>query len=53
MFRDSQKIVIEDPTAPSAAFMANICMEDLLEKLKILNYDNEFVHDLKMKNISR
>ncbi|XP_032665430.1 intraflagellar transport protein 57 homolog isoform X2 [Odontomachus brunneus] len=28
-------------------------MEDLLEKLKLLNYDSEFVQDLKMKPINR
>lgn len=54
MFRDSQKILIEDASAPSAAYNAYIQMEDLLEKLKILNYDNEIVQDLKMKKyISR
>ncbi|XP_008217705.1 intraflagellar transport protein 57 homolog [Nasonia vitripennis] len=53
MFRDTQKIIIEDAAAPSAAFAANIQMEDLLEKLKILNYDIEFVQELKMKYISR
>ena len=53
MFRDSPKVIIEDPDAPSAEYTANIRMEDLLEKLKLLNYDVEFVQNLKMKYISR
>ena len=53
MFREAPKIIIEDESAPSAAFAPNIQMEDLLEKLKILNYDIEFVQDLRMKYISR
>ncbi|XP_058791994.1 intraflagellar transport protein 57 homolog [Phymastichus coffea] len=54
MFRNSAKLLIEDPSAPSTAYAAYVQMEDLLEKLKILNYDNEIVEDLKMKKyISR
>ena len=53
MYRDSPKFLIEDPSAPAAVFGAFLRMEDLLEKLKLLNYDKEFVHDLKMKNINR
>ncbi|KAK0178808.1 hypothetical protein PV327_007658 [Microctonus hyperodae] len=53
MFRDTPKIIIDDGDAPSAPYVVNIRMEDLLEKLKILNYDNEFVHELKMKPINR
>ncbi|XP_070526771.1 intraflagellar transport protein 57 homolog isoform X2 [Cardiocondyla obscurior] len=53
MFRDSQKIVVEDGLAPSAPYIINIRMEDLLEKLKLLNYDSEFVQELKMKPINR
>ncbi|XP_011699103.1 PREDICTED: intraflagellar transport protein 57 homolog [Wasmannia auropunctata] len=53
MFRDTQKIVVEDGQAPSASYVINIRMEDLLEKLKLLNYDAEFVQELKMKPINR
>ncbi|XP_014213270.1 intraflagellar transport protein 57 homolog [Copidosoma floridanum] len=53
MFRDLPKLVIEDPSAPSIAFVANIRMEDLYEKLKLLNYDAEFIQELKMKHINR
>lgn len=53
MFRDSQKIVVEDETAPSAPYVINIRMEDLMEKLKLLNYDAEFVQELKIKPINR
>ena len=53
MYRDTPKIVIEDAVFPSAAFVVHIRMEDLLEKLKLLNYDMEFVQELKMKPINR
>ncbi|XP_012253436.2 intraflagellar transport protein 57 homolog [Athalia rosae] len=53
MFRETPKIVIEDAAAPSAAYVANVRMEDLMEKLKILNYDDEFVQNMKMKPINR
>lgn len=53
MFRDGQKIVVEDGLAPSAPYVINIRMEDLLEKLKLLNYDADFVQELKMKPINR
>lgn len=53
MFRESVKFIIEDAGAPSAAFAAHIRMEDLLEKLKLLNYDTEFLQKLKMKDINR
>lgn len=53
MFRDSAKIIVDDNDAPSASYISNVRMEDLIEKLKILNYDNEFVQELKMKPINR
>lgn len=53
MFRDTQKLIVEDGLAPSAPYVISIRMEDLLEKLKLLNYDSEFVQDLKMKPINR
>lgn len=53
MFRDTQKIIVEDELAPSASYVINIRMEDLLEKLKLLNYDAEFVQELRMKSINR
>ncbi|EFN76141.1 intraflagellar transport protein 57 homolog [Harpegnathos saltator] len=53
MFRDTQKIIIEDALTPSAPYVINVRMEDLLEKLKLLNYDAEFVQDLKIKPINR
>jgi len=53
MFRDTQKIVVEDGSAPSASYVINIRMEDMLEKLKLLNYDEEFVQELKIKPINR
>ncbi|KYN10931.1 Intraflagellar transport protein 57 like protein [Trachymyrmex cornetzi] len=53
MFRDTQKITVEDGSAPSASYVINIRMEDMLEKLKLLNYDEEFVQELKIKPINR
>lgn len=38
---------------PGQAFMHFTIMEELLDKLKVLNYDKEFVKDLKMKAVSR
>lgn len=53
MFRDTPKIIVEDGTAPSAPYVIYIRMEDLLEKLKLLNYDVEFIQEFKMKPINR
>ncbi|XP_050464526.1 intraflagellar transport protein 57 homolog [Cataglyphis hispanica] len=53
MFRDTPKITVEDELAPSASYVINTRMEDLLEKLKLLNYDAEFVQELRMKPINR
>ncbi|CAK9795102.1 Intraflagellar transport protein 57 homolog [Anthophora quadrimaculata] len=53
MFRDAPKIIIEDGTSPSAPYVMYIGMEDLLEKLKLLNYDNQFLPEFKMKALNR
>lgn len=53
MYRETPKVIIEDGSAPSAPYVVHIRMEDLLEKLKLLNYDTEFVQELKMKPINR
>jgi estrogen-related receptor beta like 1 len=53
MYRDTPKIIIEDASASMSSFAPYIQMEDLLEKLKLLNYDSEFVQQLKMKYINR
>ncbi|XP_043269962.1 intraflagellar transport protein 57 homolog [Venturia canescens] len=53
MYRETPKVIIEDGSAPSASYVVHIRMEDLLEKLKLLNYDTEFVQELKMKPINR
>ncbi|KZC09769.1 PREDICTED: intraflagellar transport protein 57 homolog [Dufourea novaeangliae] len=53
MFRDTPKIVIEDGSSPSASYIMYIRMEDLLEKLKLLNYDTEFLPEFKIKAINR
>nr|XP_033336954.1 intraflagellar transport protein 57 homolog isoform X1 [Megalopta genalis] len=53
MFRDTPKIVIEDGSSPSASYVMYVRMEDLLEKLKLLNYDAEFLPEFKIKAINR
>lgn len=53
MFRDNPKVIIEDESALSIPYIVYIRMEDLLEKLKLLNYEIEFVQELKMKPINR
>lgn len=53
MFRDIPKIIIEDASSPSASYVIYIKMEDLLEKLKLLHYDNEFLSEFKIKAINR
>ncbi|XP_076672353.1 intraflagellar transport 57 isoform X2 [Andrena cerasifolii] len=53
MFRDTPKIVIEDASSPSTSYVMYVRMEDLLEKLKLLNYDTEFLSEFKIKAINR
>lgn len=53
MFRDTPKIIIEDASSPSASYVIYIKMEDLLEKLKLLHYDTEFLSEFKIKAINR
>ncbi|XP_076296741.1 intraflagellar transport 57 [Lasioglossum baleicum] len=53
MFRDTPKIVIEDGSSPSASYVMYVRMEDLLEKLKLLNYDAEFLPEFKIKAVNR
>ncbi|KAJ8898051.1 hypothetical protein PR048_003411 [Dryococelus australis] len=48
-------LVGSDETAgsPGLAFLIFSSNEELLDKLKILNYDVEFIRDLKMKSLNR
>ncbi|XP_072271304.1 intraflagellar transport protein 57 homolog isoform X2 [Pyxicephalus adspersus] len=43
----------EDDRGPGAAFQVFILMEDLLEKLKLLNYEEEVLKNHNMRSISR
>ncbi|KOX75331.1 Intraflagellar transport protein 57 like protein [Melipona quadrifasciata] len=43
----------EDGSSPSASYVMYVRMEDLLEKLKLLNYDIEFLPEFKIKAINR
>eukprot|EP00095_Tigriopus_kingsejongensis_P002763 maker-scaffold845_size89356-snap-gene-0.15 protein:Tk02763 transcript:maker-scaffold845_size89356-snap-gene-0.15-mRNA-1 annotation:"intraflagellar transport protein 57 homolog" len=38
---------------PGLAYMPFVVMEDLLDKLKLLNYEEEFVKELRMRPLSR
>ena len=38
---------------PALAYVSFVIMDDLLDKLKLLNYDQEFVKKLKMKNLNK
>lgn len=38
---------------PSSTYSSFVVMEDLLDKLKLLNYDKEFVRGLRKKALNR
>ena len=38
---------------PGQLYAPFLAMESLLDKLKLLNHDKEFIQDLKMKPLSR
>lgn len=50
---DSIEVIENVGGGPGQAFSHFITMEELVDKLMILNYDKEFVKDLKMKALSR
>lgn len=43
----------EDDRGPGATFQAFVAMESLLEKLKLLNYEEEVLAKHNMKYLSR
>ncbi|KAJ8913943.1 hypothetical protein NQ315_015180 [Exocentrus adspersus] len=51
MMREEPKIISEK--AQEFSFAAFACMEDLLDKLKLLKYESEFLSGLKMKPIHK
>lgn len=38
---------------PGLAYMPFVVMDDLLDKLKLLNYDKEFLQENRMKPVNR
>ncbi|XP_076304136.1 intraflagellar transport 57 [Tachypleus tridentatus] len=44
--------VLEDG-GPGQAFMSFVVMDDLLDKLKLLNYDKEFTQEIRLKPLNR
>lgn len=51
MYRQDTRIIQENDQ--DNLYMSYFINEDLLDKLKLLNYDVEFVKELKMKPINR
>ena len=50
----SRESLLEDAdSGPGGAYATFITMEELLDKLKLLNYDQEFIKSLKMKPLTR
>jgi len=44
---------VDDESGPGMMFMPFVVMEDLLDKLKLLNYEQEFVSELRMRPLNR
>jgi len=42
-----------DSGGPGLVYMPFVVMEDLLDKLKLLNYEEEFVKELRMRPLNR
>jgi len=43
----------EADVGPGASYFTFVVMEELLDKLKLLRYDQEFIKTLKMKPLNR
>lgn len=43
----------EDPTDPVQIYQPFIMMEDLMDKLKVLNHEEEFIKALKMRPMNK
>ena len=43
----------EETDGPGASYLTFVVMEELLDKLKLLRYDQEFIKTLKMKPLNR
>ena len=48
-----QVVAGEAGAGPGMQFMPFVVMEDLLDKLKLLNYELEFVAELRMRPLNR
>ena len=44
---------MEEDSGPGLQFMPFVVMEDLLDKLKLLDYEIEFVSELRMRPLTR
>lgn len=51
MFRPEPKIVIGNEQ--ESAYFSYLAMEDLFDKLNLLNYEKEFINELKIKPLHR
>ena len=52
---EDQKFIRDENSdnGPGATYATFLEMEELLDKLKLLNYDQEFIKSLKMKPLTR
>lgn len=53
MAEEKKRIEVIEDEGPGKKFMPVILMEDLLDKLKLLNYDKEFHREFKFKSINK
>jgi estrogen-related receptor beta like 1 len=51
--REGLLISEEADVGPGASYLTFVVMEELLDKLKLLRYDQEFIKALKMKPLNR
>lgn len=49
----SRGSAVDELADPSQAYQVFMAMDDLMDKLKVLNYDEEFLKALKMRPFSR
>jgi estrogen-related receptor beta like 1 len=51
--REGLLMTEEADVGPGASYLTFVVMEELLDKLKLLRYDQEFIKALKMKPLNR
>lgn len=51
--KDDAAVALADEVGPGQTYLPFVVMEDLMDKLKLVNYDTEFTTQFKVKPISR